>query len=317
MRSPLIVAAASFIFLVALRPCAAADLWLSGADNLAHPKYPGSAAFLSQFRPDSQWSYAAAHVRVYKLSTEFLQSAPDDEVATVISYLKARGIALALEAHMIPSSSRCGRIVEGYSEPGVIPKIATRVKNMGGKIDFVAFDEPVHFGHFKTGGRYCHDSVDDISQQMTENVSAMRAAFTGVQFGDIEPLTENQPDRLDQILAFAEAFRSATGTPLSFVHADISWRSEWKLQLENWSGRLHANHIRLGVIFNGDPDEVSDIEWVDHAVQRYELVLSDRNILMDDAIVQSWMPRPLHNTPDTDPDTLTSIIRKIQGTKSR
>ena len=296
-------------------PAVAAEIWFAGVDPYGQPDNPIGAAFMDLFKPDAQWTAAADLIQVFKVSTQFLHRAPDAELSHVINGLKDRHIALAMEGLLLPESERCGRGVEGYSGAGVMRQIADRVQRLSGRIDYVAMDEPVWFGHHEAGPRLCQDSVAALARQLAPNVRILKAAFPGITFGDIEPVNARSVGDIADILEFAGAFRVATGEPLAFVHADIIWQQDWRPQLVKWRERLHAAGMRFGVIFDGDPQDEIDTAWTDHAVARYRSAVADPLTRPDHAIIQSWMPHPARMLPNSAPGTLTSVVVETLGRK--
>ena len=296
-------------------PSFAAQVWLSGVDAYAQPNNPSGSAFMQLFEPDAQWNAAAARVQVFKVSTQFLHRATDAEISAVIDGLRRRNIALAMEGLMLPASVRCGNGVEGYSGPHVMEQIADRVKRLGGAIRYVAMDEPVWFGNHQRGQNSCHDSVEALAQQMAPNVHTLKTAFPAIEFGDIEPINDHTRDQLSAMLEFARAFQTATGEKLAFVHADIIWENSWQPQLIEWAARLRSAGMRFGVVFNGDPRDDTDTGWTAHAADRYAAVMSDPRMRPDQAVFQTWMPRPTRTVPDSEAGTLTSVVVDALGRK--
>lgn len=273
-----------------IAPAAQAETWLATVDQYAGPTSPIGRQYMELFKSDAPWG---AGVQIFKTSTQFLHQASDSEITTLLTALRTRHVALAMEGLLLVESERCGRGVESYGGKGAVLKVAERVERLGGEIAYVTMDEPVWYGHVVTGGRHCHDSIESIAQQMAENVRALKAAFPAIKFGDTEPINgDKTAGRIDAMLQFATAFKVATGEPISFIHADVTWQSPWHDQLAEWKARTHAAGLKFGVIFNGAPTDANDDAWVRRAADRYRAVMNDPAIAPDDAILQSWMPLP-------------------------
>ncbi|GGF18273.1 hypothetical protein GCM10011611_25190 [Aliidongia dinghuensis] len=305
-------------------PGLAGQIWLSGvdpvvaADRMAGSKaagQPTSNDFMSLFRPDAAWSKAASNVQIVKLSTQFFHRASDEQLSTAIKDLQRRHIALGLEAEILTTSEKCGNGVPGYTTTAVFQKLANRVTGLGGKIEVVAFDEPMTWGHFAHKGAACGYSTEELVRNITPNVKILKTAFPGVKFGDIEPVTDQTADRLDEILNFARQFQAQTGERLAFLQADLIWQNKWQPQLAEWRTRLRAAGISYGVIIDGDPGDKTDTEWTRHATERYRMVAGNPDIRPDDWVFQSWQARPSRLLPETDPGTLTSVIAETVGAR--
>jgi hypothetical protein len=285
-----------------------ASTWLAAVDQYAQPTNPTAGAFMQLFEKGASWDHAAKGVQVFKASTQFLRHASEGELSAVVQGLRARRIALGMEALMLVGSERCGRGVEGYDGPGAIDAVVDRVKHIGGTISFVAMDEPLWYGSHATGPRTCHDSVEAVAEHIAPNVRSLKIAFPSIEFGDTEPLDQQTPGWIDTVLQFARAFRAETGESIGFVHVDIDWRQDWKPSLSQWRTKLHESGIRLGVIFNGDPNDGSDEAWTGHALARYRSAMESANTRPDDAVFQSWMTLPTRLLPDDEAGTLTNLV---------
>ncbi|MEJ0020790.1 MAG: hypothetical protein WDN25_30410 [Acetobacteraceae bacterium] len=296
---------------ICLAPAAKADIWISSADPYSQPKNPMTPEFMAAFRDGANWS--GKGIQAFKFSTQFLYRAPEGDLSEAIRILREKHIAIAMEGLLLVESERCGRGVESYSWKGAIPAVAERVKRLGGEIAFVALDEPVTWGHYSTRARTCRDPVSSLADQMAANVKVLKAAFPNIKFGSIEPITPVTADRLDALFEFFKEFKRASGEPISFLHADISWAGPWHQQLAQWKTRLHASGMRLGVIANGDPQDTSNAAWTGHAIERYRAVVNDPAVRPDDVIFQSWMSFPTKLVPDTEPGTLTNLAREASG----
>lgn len=293
-------------------PAAAGEVWLAGVDPVVAADRHGGIEvandFMALFQPNAPWQRAAARVQVLKVSTQFLHRASDEQLAAMIRDLKRRHIALALEAEILVATVACGNGVPGYTTEAVIRKAAQRVSALGGTINYVAFDEPMTWGHFAKHGAACGYSVDEVVHNIAPNIRTLKTVFPTVRFGDIEPVTNQTADRLDAIMEFATRFEQVTGDPLTFLQADIIWQDQWQPQLAVWRQRAHAAGMAFGVIVDGDPSDRSDTAWTDHAIERYRLVTGRAELRPDDVVIQSWQSRPTHFLPEDAPGTLTSVV---------
>ena len=253
---------------------------------------------------------AAAATNVFKVSTNFLAHASNQALAAVIQGLRQRHIGLAMEGLMLQGRPSCGRGVEGYTGPRAFEQIAARVRDLGGTISYLAMDEPLYFGHTKIGPNTCNDTLESLAAQIVPKIRLLRDAFPGLIVGDIEPINDETAGSIDTILMFAQALLRETGVRLAFIHADVSWHSNYQRQLEAWRERLHGSAIRIGVICHGDPNLDSDQAWAYQAIQRYQSIVRDPATRPDDIIFQSWMIRPTYMLPDNQFGTMTSIVAR-------
>ena len=295
-----------------------AEIWLAGVDPFVRAvTQPGTPSdYQSLFSPKAAWSRAAAQVAVFKTSTQWLLNAPDADLREMFNDLRARHIALAFEGLMIPHLQACGQGVEGYSGPGEIARVAERVRTLGGRIDAVAMDEPLWYGHHYLGPQHCAASIEAVARSLAQNVAVLRAAFPNIRIGDIEPLDPLAPQAwADEVIHFADAFRAATGRPLDFVHLDIPWQSPWQSALARLQQRLHAAHLPIGIIYNGDESDQTDLAWTQHASARAVQVEDGPSALPDQAILQSWMRHPSRMLPEDQPGTMTNLLLDYARTR--
>jgi hypothetical protein len=307
-------------------PALAADVWLSGQDPEAqknkHLDQP--ADYMDLFKPDAPWSQAASRLAVFKVGTRFVLHADDAELRTVLDDLKRRHIAFAVELGVLESGGpgTCGYGVEGYANPTGVESVAKRIKALGGRIDYVAMDEPVWFGHIvdkvaKGGGTGCRYGLPELAEMAARKIAVLKRYFPDIRIGDIEPITARAvggPQSIDDIVAFEDLLRRKTGVAPAFVHADVAWTFQgWQPLLETLAVRLRASGVRVGIICDGDANAGGDAAWVRQALQRCQTVAADPKIRPDDLVVQSWEPLPTRMLPETDPGSLTYAARQAEA----
>jgi hypothetical protein len=200
----------------------------------------------------------------------------------MIEDLQRRRISLALEASALTNKGDCGQRVEGYGRPGDVVRSVERIRQLGGDLKYIAMDGPLWSGHAFNGVNSCHTKVSAIALDVAANVTAIKRSFPAVQIGDIEPAGRaDPPDWVDQVMQWAKAYQDATGEPLAFLHFDVVWSGPWRQQLSLLAPRLHEAGIKTGVIYDGDPDDQSDLAWTSHAEQRFSTIEADRAISPD------------------------------------
>jgi hypothetical protein len=291
-------------------------IWLGGEDPVVqkdkHKTQP--ADYMDMFQPNAPWSVAASGLTAFKVSTQLVLRGTDEQLRTVIDGLKSRHIALAIELGLLTASDRCGKGTEGYGSPAAVEAVAKRIKSLGGQLDYVAMDEPVTWGHEKTGSNaqgfnYCHDEVADLVNQTAPKIAILQRYFPNVQIGEIDAINSRFPHLANDIIAFIDTLHNKTGLKPAFVHADVAWDSTWQPMLEDLTRRLRARGVRVGVVFDGDLNATSDNAWVAQSLERYRVVTSNSKTKPDDAVFQTWSPRPTHMLPETDPGAWTYAVR--------
>jgi hypothetical protein len=323
IKAVLVAIAPMFTFAV---PAQAQKVWLAGIDTVvaADRQRIGVAAttssgdandFMDLFRPNAPWPRAAAATGIFKVSTQFLHRSTDEQLSTVINDLRRRHIALAFAAEIMATTAQCGNGVPGYTTKAVIQTAADRVSRLGGKIEYVAFDSPMAFGHFNILQKdtACHYTVEELVHNIAPQIQILKTVFPGITFGDVEPVNSHTVGWINDYLAFAKQFQQQTGERLSFMQADIIWYDNWQPQLVEWRKRLRAAGISYGVIFDGSSIDKSDLEWTNHAIERYRTVTSNPATKPDDFVFQTWYKYPTRFLPENRHGTLTSVVVQTVG----
>jgi hypothetical protein len=150
---------------------------------------------------------------------------------------------------------------------------------------------------------------------MAPQIQVLKTAFPHAIFGDSEPVNGLTIGKMDDNLQFVEEFLRQTGVRLSFMHADVIWyEPTLRSQLVEWKKRLHQAGMAYGVIVNGSACcDKSDLQWTNHAIERYRLLANDPAITPDDYILQTWMRYPTRYLPETQPGTFTSVVVQTVG----
>jgi hypothetical protein len=292
----------------------AADIWLAGSDPvLRRTSYKDERPtdYMQLFEDNAPWGNAARKVKAFKVYTQFVASATDEQLAKLFADLKKRRIDLAEETMMLPlGPNGCGRGVEGYLDPNGLQTVMERIKRLGGELRYVAMDEPLWFGHVSNQANSCHSPIDAIARDVASRVAVIKKVFPNIEVGDTEPLASPaQPaDWLNEISAWIAAYKQAVGAPLSFYDADLTWSANWQPQLVSLAGRLRAAGVAYGVIYDGDSTDSSGTAWVQHAENRFVQVEGNPATVPDRALLQSWTLQPEHMLPETDPGTMTYLV---------
>jgi len=283
------------------------QVWLSPAFSFAG--HPGSVDNLDLFKELSPWTQARSRVHVFKMAVHTINDMTDADLSNVLHYLENAHISFAVEYGMLPASDQCGRGVEGFKPEKMAAHIAARIRNLGGRIRYIAMDEPLFFGHYFSGHNACHWSIDAVAHNVVPNVRDFRAAFPEIEIGDIEPVNDiKDASWLEAVQAWIQLYKRETDTPLAFFHDDMIWREPIAARTRMLTAVLDAQHIKFGVIFNSRGDVKSDQDWLDSVKHNIEEYRSSSLKAPDQIILQSWKPYPRHVLPESNPFTLTHLV---------
>ena len=294
-------------FLIAC-PAFSQEIWLS-------PNGPNQH-YAELLQSSAAWPAAAKSVKVLKISNQFAVFASDEEFAAFIEGTKRLNFKIAIEGLMLTGSERCGHQVEGYAGPGAILRAAQRIQKFGAKLSYIAMDSVLIFGHEYNGPNACRDSIESLAQQVAEKVAQAKDVFPDVQVGDIEPIGNPRPGWIEDIAAWTKAYQAATGTPLAFFHFDVDWSNpHWAEELQSGVRLMNSLRIPVGVTYNGSKRETSGRDWAMKAVGHFRAVEGELKIHPSFAVVQSWNRYPEKMLPETDPETLTYVVRQYVDRK--
>jgi hypothetical protein len=266
----------------------------------------GAVDYFNLFTPTAPWANAASHVAVFKMYSQMLDL-DDATLKAVFADLKRRHIAFAIEWGPLDEPNRCG-IGEGFDGTLAL-HYAQRIRDLGGSLQYIAFDEPFGGAALYQGANACHWTPEQTAQNAAKNVATIRSVFPDVVVGDIEVM----PNRaaldtwLEDYEQWIDAWQAASGKPLAFFHYDVDWSADWKPAAAALTRALSARYIPVGHIYNGD-DGASDTAWITLAEQHMADFETHGALIPDQAIFQSWQAYPKHVLPETDPTSFTYLI---------
>ena len=266
------------------------------------------------------------------LSAGKITHASQDQINTIVADLNRRHIKIALEDGVMnagPSKdSPCGGTdMEGYGTPERAKKVSGMIKKAGGKVDYLVMDEPLEYGHFKTGVHtnmsgmrlmFCNYPVSKIVELVAPTLNAYIQQFPDIAIGQSEPTrVAVYPNWQNDFLAWVTGYRATMKRPLAFIHLDIPWLAAPPskepadaVAFYKYMQELKQQGLieKIGIIWNGQPRDETDAAWVQDAESHARLLEGKYGLHPDQVIFQSWMVHPTHVLPETDPSTLTSLI---------
>lgn len=271
------------------------------------PGDPGVLDFFSLFDSGAPWDTAAAHIQVFKMY-EQIMAFPDAPLRTMFADLRRRHIALALEFGPLLMSN-CGG-GEGFrGDRGL--QTAQRIRNLGGWLQYIAFDEPYFFGAIADYPNACHYTPEQVAANAKQSVDALRTVFPDLVVGDIEVVPAagvTDTSWLDGYQRWVDAWQRVTGESLAFFDFDVPIDGDWRGGVEAMRRALQIRGVPFGLIYVGEGN--SDAEWVASAAQFASDYENKGGTVPDQRIFQSWIQFPTHALPETDPSTFTYAINR-------
>ena len=282
--------------------------------DLGTPK-SGSVDYMSLFSPSAPWPIAASHVKVFKFYASLFFPPPllpnslsDSDLQAAFSELNRRNIAVAIEwGPLFPEG--CGSTIEGFGGWAAL-YMATRIKQLGGNLQYIAMDEPFSHASLYSGPDACSWTPQQVAANALIQIALVKTVFPNVIVGDIEvvPDTIDSPNWLNQYTAWLDAWRAAAGTPLAFFHFDVNWAVDWRSSVESLRQAVVQRGIPFGMIYNGWLTDITDADWVNDAENHYVSYETQGGTPPDHVIFQSWDNYPKHVLPESDPTTFTHLI---------
>src|SRR6516225_2002127 len=119
----------------------------------AIPQVQGASDYFDLFTQTAPWSTAASHVTVFKMYAGMLDL-DDTTLRNMFADLKRRHIAFAIEWGPLDEPNSCG-IGEGFDGTSAL-QVAQRIRDLGGSLQYIAFDEPYDGAALYQGTNACH-----------------------------------------------------------------------------------------------------------------------------------------------------------------
>lgn len=288
-------------------------IWFAPLPPLYAAPYLGSSDFMDLFRKNAAWPHAAPRVSVFKFYSQWVvYKATVVQRRQVVNELKRRKISIAIETGPLKATPDCGG-GEGFAGGEGIAA-AILIKAAGGKVSYVAFDEPFFYGGLWTGDNACHWDGRRIAQRISEYMRELRTIFPDVKFGDIEPVTTGA--HVERYKQWIDTFRQVTGENLAFLHLDL-WYSlaAWPRLAGEIEKFARSRGVPFGVIYTGDGTDRTDSAWLSKAQKRFELYETEAGH-PEQAVFQSWMDKPDRVLPERK-RTFTNLILRYVRPRTR
>jgi hypothetical protein len=271
--------------------------------------FTGSDDFMALFDAGAPWQDAASHVQVFKLYGEWVAyHASDAQLRMAVEGIRARGMALAVEAGPLDPPANCGQGVESFAGTDEGRLIARRILQADGRLDLIALDEPLFFASIYDGPNACHWDADRVAAAVGDYIGVLRGYFRDLVVGDTEPLAGASTPA--SYTGWLETFRRVNGYDLAFLHMDIDWgRPTWPDEVKTIEDFGRSFGVPVGIIYSGNYQDPTDEAWISIAgerVLRYEDQTGGRP---EHVLFQSWLDKPDHALPDREPYTFTGFIR--------
>lgn len=286
------------------------------------PGTPGSTDFDTLFTGGT-WPQATARTSVIGLYAGWVSSgisgagnqASDQELQSIVTFLNAHNMTLELEAPALQATATCGAGVEGYVPYGQTVHDLTvaylqRLKAAGAPVGFVKVDEAYFYGTVSNEAQVCHFTVTQIAQALQSYTQLVQTIYPNAQVGDVEPVVNAYTtDPVTAIGQWHDAYKALTGAAFPFFIADMDFsNAAWPTLAKSMEVATHGRGMHYGIIYSGDPADVSDVQWIGKTVARFQAYQGTGGGRPDYVLFQSWNQHPWRALPETDPTTFTGAL---------
>ena len=276
----------------------------------------GSTDFLSLFQPNAPWPRAIAKTQVFGLYAGWITQTSDQELQSVVSFLNTHNMGIELEAPALQALARCGSGVEGYVPYGQSIQSFTlaylkRLQSLGAQVLYIKVDEPYYFGTVVNDPRSCHFAVTEVATEVGQYVQLVHSVYPNAEVGDVEPIMADvyMPDVVTAMGQWHSTYQTVTGAPFPFFFADNDFSNPaWPRIAKQLEDSARQNGMQFGIIYIGDPQDISDAEWSGKAAARFRSYQGQNGGRPDYVLFQSWEPHPQFCLPESDPATFTGVL---------
>ncbi len=280
------------------------------------PGGDGSTDFLGLFQPNAPWATVASHTQVLGLYAGWITAVSDPVLQQTIAFVNAHAMGIEIEAPALQATATCGSGVEGFIPFGGSLNTFTlaylnRLKALGAPAPFIKVDEPFYFGSVVTDPRACQWSVSQVAADIGAYVQLVKTVYPNAVVGDVEPIIASAytPDVVTAIGQWHDTYKAVTGAPFPFYFADLDFSNPaWPSLVKALEAGARQRGMKFGIIYIGEPTDVSDAQWTAKVVARFETYQGQYGGKPDYVLFQSWEPHPSRCLPESDPTTFSGAV---------
>lgn len=291
---------------------ASPEIWFAPPDNMIVKR---SDDFEKLFTDPALWALAQKNTSALSVSANWLVRADAGRLEKVLSFLAVHHLKLivALPALAV-DKRRCGDGVEGTTWPGEAGVYVRELQKRKIIPDFIGLDLPLTSGHLYTGPHACNFSVEEAAEHLAQALRIYKSAFPSVRFIDAEVPTGIPLSRWQAILTqWIPAVQHSSGIHLDAMVLDVWWEHPWQQAVAATLKYLHANNVSVGIFLDSDGHPgMSGEQWITDAKRN---ACDVRRIApnLDFVVIANWTSTNVPDLPETQPDTLTSLLDWYAG----
>jgi hypothetical protein len=272
---------------------------------------PGAVDWDAMFEPQADWAGTLSRINVFIIGNGNINFTPDAELVRQFQFFHQHNIKIALVIQSIGKTPACPGASEGYNTPDEGAQSTAKLKRLGLPLDYIRLDGPLWFGHYDTDRGACQYTPQQIADHVYLVVKEYLKNFPNVTIGEVESATnlDAHADWQEQYKAWRKAFEAVSGKPIAFLHAETHIADpSWPTALQSMARFAHTIGMPFGVIYNSGGPDNTDRDWIQHTTAFFEYAESGLGIIPDQAVLQTWGPRPSHVLPATSDSALSHLL---------
>lgn len=288
-------------------------------DEISHYPLPdGADDYWELWADDAPWKDAAEHIDAFAMHAWILRySATDDDLRRAFAWLDEHDILFGLEVEPLtwPGPDVCDH-TEGFEGPYDLEE-AQRVRDLGGKVDYIVLDEPYVNAHKKAGPGACGYPVEQVVDEVAEFVRRFREIHPGVVVGSIEPVLGEPYLTREDFEIWLDTWEERTGEPFAFLDIDVDWRqADWPERVLGAESVADARGVPFGMLYLGSEFARDNDEWLAQLAEHAATFEQGHGGTPDLVGFYSWHSQPDRLLPDGDLDAFTGRINQYFGERT-
>lgn len=288
-------------------------------DEIAHYPLPdGAADFWELFEDDAPWADALEHVDAFAMHAwMFRYSTTNGQLRKLFRWLNKNDLPFGLEVEPLtwPGPEVCDH-GESFEGPYHREQIQ-RIKDLGGRVDYLSFDEPYSHAYRWDKGRPCNYTIEETVDEAFAFVEEVRVLFPAVQVGSIEPMWTDPLIGADDMALWLDTWEERTGEPFAFLSMDIDWRrDDWPEVVAEVQVVADERGVPLGMLYLGSESSRDNDEWLEQLARHAAILEVDQGVTPDVVGFYSWHEVPDRLLPDDDINAFTGRINQYFGART-
>lgn len=277
-----------------------------------YPLPDGADDYWELWADDAPWRDAAGHIDAFAMHAWMLRySATDEDLRRLFDWLAEHDILFGLEVEPLtwPGPDVCDH-TESFEGPYDLEE-ARRIRALGGRIDFLALDEPYSHAHAYRGPGACNYSVEQVVDETWDFVQKVRGLHPGVVVGSIEPVVSDPRLTDEDFEIWLDTWAERTGEPFAFLDIDVDWRQEdWPERVLGAEAVADSRGVPFGMLYLGSEFAGENDKWLAQLAEHAVTFEQGHGGTPDLVGFYSWHSQPDRLLPDDDIDAFSGRINQ-------